>query len=192
MVHNIYHSPVQCCIDDDERLPLEAVWPEPEDEEWTVVERVHRGLRGTKGVDSDRFHNFGENLDNPGMGCDELDYFDKTNNLGIRSGVMPSNRREVTQSDNPPTEVERVTKSATTSVKPAVYKRPNVIVVVPSMTTSSLPPPFKFVTQLLKNRLGPVVMLGTEHLGWGTGRPTSVDRDGLPQPYSDLGSDYSS
>ena len=32
----------------------------------------------------------------------------------------------------------------------------------------------------------------TEHLSWGTGRPTSVDRDGLPQPYSDLGSDYSS
>ena len=35
-------------------------------------------------------------------------------------------------------------------------------------------------------------MLGAEHLGWGTGRPTSVDRDGLPQPYSDLGSDYCS
>ena len=140
MVHNIYHSPVPCCIDsdesdDDEMLPLEAGWPEPEDEEWTVVERVHRGLRGTKGVDSDRFHNYGENLDNPGMGCDELDYFDKTNNLGIRSEVMPSIRREVTQSDNPPTEVERVTESATTSVKPAGCKRPNVIVVVPSMTT---------------------------------------------------------
>ena len=29
-------------------------------------------------------------------------------------------------------------------------------------------------------------------LGLGTGRPTSVDRDGLPQLYSDLGSDYSS
>ena len=36
-----------------------------------LVERVHRGLKGTKGVDSDRFHNYGENLDNPGMGCDE-------------------------------------------------------------------------------------------------------------------------
>ena len=46
--------------------------------------------------------------------------------------------------------------------------------------------------QLLKNRLQPVVMVCTEHLGWGTGRPTSVDRDGLPQPYSDLGLDYSS
>ena len=129
MVHNIYHSPVPCCIDsdesdDDERLPLEAVWPEPEDEEWTVVERVHRGLKGAKVVDSDRFHNYGENLDNPGMGCDELDYFVKTNNLGIRSEVMPSNRREATQSDN-----------LCVCVKPAGSKRPNVIVVVPSMTT---------------------------------------------------------
>ena len=44
--------------------------------------------------------------------------------------------------------------------------------------------------QLLKSRLLPVVIVCTEHLGWGTGRPTSVDRDGLPQPYSDLGSDY--
>ena len=134
MVHNIYHSPES---DDDEMLPLEAFWPEPKDEEWTVVERVHRGLRGTKGVDSDRFHNYGEKLDNPGMGCDELDYFDKTNNRGIRSEVMPSNRRKATQSDNPPTEVERVTESATTSVKPAGCKRPNVIVVVPRMTTDS-------------------------------------------------------
>ena len=48
---------------------------------------------------------------------------------------MPSNRREATQSDNPPTEVERVTETATTSVKPAGCKRPNVIVVVPRMTT---------------------------------------------------------
>ena len=46
--------------------------------------------------------------------------------------------------------------------------------------------------QLLKSRLLPVGLVCTEHLGWGTGRPTSVDRDGLPQPYSDLGPDYSS
>ena len=52
--------------------------------------------------------------------------------------------------------------------------------------------------QILKSRLRPVVVVGTsyesvyEHLGWGTGRPTSVDWDGLPQPYSDLGPDYSS
>ena len=47
-------------------------------------------------------------------------------------------------------------------------------------------------SQLIKSRLLPVVLACIEHLGWGTGRPTSVDRDGLPQPYSDLGSDYSS
>ena len=29
-------------------------------------------------------------------------------------------------------------------------------------------------------------------LGLGTGRPGSVDRDDLPQPYSELSSDYSS
>ena len=46
--------------------------------------------------------------------------------------------------------------------------------------------------QLLKSRLQPVVVVCTEHLVCGTGRPTSVDRDGLPQPYSDLGPDYSS
>ena len=47
--------------------------------------------------------------------------------------------------------------------------------------------------QILKSRLRPVVVESVyEHLGWGTGRPTSVDRDGLPQPYSDLGPDYSS
>ena len=97
--------------------------------------RVHRGSRGTKGIDSDRFHNYGDKLDNPGIGCDELDYFDKTNNLGIRSEVRPSNRREATPSDNPPTEIERVTESATTSIKPAGCKRPNVIVVVPRKTT---------------------------------------------------------
>ena len=32
--------------------------------------------------------------------------------------------------------------------------------------------------QLLESRLLPVVLVCTEHLGWGTGRPTSVDRDG--------------
>ena len=30
------------------------------------------------------------------------------------------------------------------------------------------------------------------HLGWGAGRPMSVDRVALPQPGSDLGSDYCS
>ena len=140
MVHNIYNSPVPCNTDSDESdgdemLPLGAFWPEPEDEEWTVVERVHRCLRGTKGIDSDRFYNYGEKLDHPGMRCGQLDYIDETDNRGTRSEVMPSNRREATQYDNPPTGVEPATESATASVKPAVCRRPNVIVVLPSKTT---------------------------------------------------------
>ena len=51
---------------------------------------------------------------------------------------------------------------------------------------------YKKSSQLLKSLFLPVVLACTEHLGWGTGRPTSVDRYGLPQPYSDRGSDYSS
>ena len=43
-----------------------------------------------------------------------------------------------------------------------------------------------------KDRLLPVMLACTLHLGWGTGRPTSAARDGLPQPYSELGSDYKS
>ena len=140
MMHNIYNSPVPCNTDSDESdgdemLPMGAFWPEPEDEEWTVVERVHGGPRGTKGIDSDRLHNYGEKLDHPGMRCGQLDYIDETDNRGTRSEVMPSNRREATQYDNPPTGVEPVTESATASVKPAVCRRPNVIVVVPSKTT---------------------------------------------------------
>ena len=140
MMHNIYNSPVPCNTDSDESdgdemLPMGAFWPEPEDEEWTVVERVHGGLRGTKGIDSDRLHNYGEKLDHPGMRCGQLDYIDETDNRGTRSEVMPSNRREATQYDNPPTGVEPATESATASVKPAVCRRLNVIVVVPSKTT---------------------------------------------------------
>ena len=43
-----------------------------------------------------------------------------------------------------------------------------------------------------KSRLIPVMSVCHEHLGWGASRPTSVDRDRLPQPYSDLGPDYCS
>ena len=137
---NISNSPVPCNTDSDESdgdemLPMGAFWPEPEDEEWTVVERVHGGIRGTKGIDSDRLHNYGEKLDHLGMCCGQLDYIDEMDYHGTRSEVMPSNRREATQYDNPPTGVEPATESATASVKPAVCRRPNVIVVVPSKTT---------------------------------------------------------
>ena len=43
-----------------------------------------------------------------------------------------------------------------------------------------------------KDRLLPVMLACALHLGWGTGRPTSAARDGLPQPYSELGSNYKS
>ena len=48
--------------------------------------------------------------DHPGMRCGQLDYIDKTDNRGTRSEVMPSNRREATQYDNPPTGVEPATE----------------------------------------------------------------------------------
>ena len=90
------------------------------------MERSHGGsLRGTKGIDSDRFHNSGEKLDHPGMRCGQLDYME----------VMLSNQREATQYDTPPPGVEPATESATASVKPAICKRLNVIVVVPRKTT---------------------------------------------------------
>ena len=127
MMHNIYNSPVPCNTDSDESdgdemLPMGAFWPEPADEEWTVVERVHGGLRGSKAIDSDRLHNYGEKLDHPGMLCGQLDYIDETDNRGTRSEVKPSNRREATQYDNPPTGVEPATESATASVKPAICR----------------------------------------------------------------------
>ena len=78
-------------------LPLEAGWPEPEDEKWTVVERVHRGLRGTKGVDSDRFHNYGENLDNPGMGCEEARNIGAEKKQSFLVEEVPSQMTEMTR-----------------------------------------------------------------------------------------------
>ena len=140
MMHNIYNSPAPCNTDSDESdgdemLPMGAFWPEPEDEEWTVVERVHGGLRGTKGIDSDRLHKYGEKLDPLRLRCDQLDYVDVMDNRGTKSEAMPINRKEATQYDNPPTGVDTATELITASVKPAVRRRPNVIVVVPSKTT---------------------------------------------------------
>ena len=137
MMHNIYISPAPCNTDldesgGDEMLPMGAFWPEPEDEEWTVVERVHGGLRGTKGIDSDRLHNNGEKLDPLRLRCDQLDYVDVMDNRGTKSEVMPNNRREATQYDNQQTGVDTATELITASVEPAVRRRQNVIVVVPS------------------------------------------------------------
>ena len=49
----------------------------------------------------------------------------------MRSEALPSNRKEVTQIDRSPTEDRLMTGLASTSVRPAVRKRPNVIVVEP-------------------------------------------------------------
>ena len=67
MTHNIFNNPVPHNTDSDESdgdemLPMGAFWPAPEDEKWTMVERSHGSLRGTTGIDSDRFHNSGDKL----------------------------------------------------------------------------------------------------------------------------------
>ena len=102
MVHNIFNSPALCNTDSDESdgdelLPMEAFWPEPEYEEWTVVEIKHGCLRDTKGIASDRLHNNGEKLDPRRLRCDQLDHVDVMDNRGTESVVMPINQREVTQ-----------------------------------------------------------------------------------------------
>ena len=140
MTHNIYNTPVPHNTDSDESdsdemLPMGAFWPAPDDEKWTMVERSHGSLRGAKGIDSDRLHNSGDKLDHSGMRCGQLDYIDETDNRCTRSEVLLSNRKEATQYDNPPPGDELMTESATASVRPAVWKRPNVIVVVPRKTT---------------------------------------------------------
>ena len=140
VTHNMYNTPVSHNTDSDdsdgeEMLPMGAFWPAPQDEEWTMVKRSRGSLRGAKGIDSDRFHNSGEKLDHSGWRCGQLDYINETDNHSTRSEVLLSSRREATQYDNTPPGVEPATESAIASVKPAVCKRPNVIVVVPSKTT---------------------------------------------------------
>ena len=136
----MYNTPVSHNIDSDdsdseEMLPMGAFWPIPEDEEWTMVERSHGSLRGAKGIDSDRFHNSGEKLDHSGLRCGQLDYINETDNHSTRSEVLLISRREATQYDNTPPGIETAMESAIASGKPAVCKRPNVIVVVPSKIT---------------------------------------------------------
>ena len=136
----MYNTPVSHNIDSDdsdseEMLPMGAFWPIPEDEEWTMVERSHGSLRGAKGIDGDRFHNSGEKLDHSGLRCGQLDYINETDNHSTRSEVLLLSRREATQYDNTPPGIETAMESARASGKPAVCKRPNVIVVVPSKIT---------------------------------------------------------
>ena len=80
-----YCVSVSCYIDSDESdsdemLPLGAFWPAPEEEEWTMVERLHGILRSAKDIDSDRLYNSGDKLDHSGMRCKQLDYIDWNDN----------------------------------------------------------------------------------------------------------------
>ena len=132
--------------DSDEMLPLGAFWPAPEEEEWTVVERSHGILRSARDIDSDRLYDSGDKLDRSGVRCKQLDYINWNDNRYdlnrlepelnscTRSEALPSNRKEATQIDRSPTEDRLMTGPASTSVRPAVRKRPNVIVVEPRKT----------------------------------------------------------
>ena len=139
VTHNIYNTPVPHNTDSDESdgdemLPMGAFWPAPEDEEWTMVGRSHGSLRGAKCIDSDWLHISGDTLDHSGMRYGQLDYIDEKDNRCTRSEALLSNRKEATQYDRSPTGDQLMTESATASVRPAVWKRPNVIVVVPRKT----------------------------------------------------------
>ena len=120
--------------DSDEMLPIGAFWPTPEDEKWTMVERSQGSLQSAKDIDSDRLHKSGDKLDHSGMRCRQLDYIDGTDNRCTRSEALPSHRKEATQNDRSPTGDRHITGPATASVRPAIRKRPNVIVVEPRKT----------------------------------------------------------
>ena len=139
MTHENYNTPVPRNTDSDESdsdemLPIGAFWPALEDEKWTMVERSHGSLRSAKDIDSDRLHNSGDKLDHSGMCCGQLDYIDGNDNRFTRSEALPSNRKEATQNDRSPTGDRLMTEPATASVRPAVRKRSNVIVVEPRKT----------------------------------------------------------
>ena len=143
MTHNIYNTPAPHNTDSDdsdgdEMLPMGAFWPAPEDEKWTMMERSHGSLRGAKGIDSDRLHNSGDKLDHSGMRCGQLDYIDEKDNRCTRSEALLSNRKEATRYDRSPPGDQLMTESPTASVRPAIGKRPNVIVVVPRKTADRL------------------------------------------------------
>ena len=122
-----------------------------------MVERSHGILRSAKDIDSDRLYNSGDKLDHSGMRCKQLDYIDwndnrydlnrlepetlaakvnmcHTINSCTRLEALPSNRKEATQNDRSPTGDRLTTGPASASVRPAVRKRPNVIVVEPRKT----------------------------------------------------------
>ena len=86
--------------------------------------------------------------DRSGVRCKQLDYINWNDNQYdlnrlkpelnscTRSEALPSNWKEATQIDRSPTENRLMTRPASTSVRPAVRKRPNVIVVEPRKTAN--------------------------------------------------------
>ena len=159
-----YSAPLPRYIDSDdsdrdEMLPLGAFWPAPEEEEWTLVERSHGILRSAEDIDSDRLYYSGDKLDHSGMRCKQLDYIDWNDNRYYLNKLEPEglaakvnmchtinsctcsealpNNRKATQIDRSPTGDRLMTGPASASVRPAVRKRPNVIVVEPRKTADS-------------------------------------------------------
>ena len=98
MTHEDYSTPVLGNIDSNRGL-----WPTPEEEKWTMVERSHGSLRSAKDINSDQLYNSGDKLDHSGMRCRQLDYIDRNANRCTSSKVWPTNRKEATQNDRSPT-----------------------------------------------------------------------------------------
>ena len=139
MMYENYNTPVPRNTDSDdsdsdEMLPIGDFWPAPEEEKWTMVERSHGSLQSAKDIDSDRLYNSGDNLDHSGMRCRQLDYIDGNDNRCMSSEALSNNRKGETQIDRWSTGDRLMTEPATANVKPAVRKRPNVIVVEPRKT----------------------------------------------------------
>ena len=145
--------------DSDEMLPLGAFRPTPEEEEWTIVGKSHDVPRYAKDIDCDRLYVTRDKLDRSGMCCKQLDYIDgnvtqydserlvperlvmevnmlNTVDSDTRSEVLPIRRNEATQNDSSPSrnrngpQSHRLTSEpVSTSVRPTIRKRPNVIAV---------------------------------------------------------------
>ena len=145
--------------DSDEMLPLGAFRPTPEKEEWTIVGKSHDVPRHAKDIDCDRLYVTRDKLDRSGMCCKQLDYIDgnvtrydserlvperlamevnmlNTVDSDTRSEVLPIRRNEATQNDSSPSrnrngpQSHRLTSEpVSTSVRPTIRKRLNVIAV---------------------------------------------------------------
>ena len=145
--------------DSDEMLPLGAFRPTPEEEEWTIVRKSYGVPRYAEDIDCDRLHETRDKLYRSGMCCKQLDYIDwnvtqydserlvperlvtevnrlKTVDRDTRLEVSPIRRNEATQNDSSPSRNRNgpqshrlMSEPVSTSVRPTIRKRPNVIAV---------------------------------------------------------------